>query len=60
MVEDSPSSCSLEVLGVPHGRYSGGHLGIKIQDEVRQWYCWLHMKGDVEWWCHHCDACVIS
>ena len=51
-----PYSMLKEVLAEMHGGISG-HLGVKIINNVRQRYCWLHLRGDVQSVCQRCDLC---
>jgi hypothetical protein len=51
-----PPSRVNDVLAKLHGRPSGGHLG--VNKTLRQRYCWLQTKSDVEKWCRRCDACI--
>jgi hypothetical protein len=50
-----------DVLAVLHGGPSGGHLGVnKTLSKIRQRYCWLQARNDVEKLCWHCDACATN
>ena len=53
-----PHSRVKEVLAAMHGGTSGGHLGVKIIDKIRQRYYWLDLRGDVERFGKRCDTCA--
>jgi hypothetical protein len=43
-----------------HGGSSGGFLGDKTLNKVRQRYYRLQARGDIERWCRQCDICEAS
>jgi hypothetical protein len=56
-----PRRKAKDVLAEIQRGLSGGHLGVnKTLDKVRQPYYWLHLKGDVERCCQHCDTCAVN
>ncbi|GFU05307.1 retrovirus-related Pol polyprotein from transposon 412 [Trichonephila clavipes] len=53
-----PRSRIPEVLKELHGSPTGGHFGVmKTLHRVRERFCWVKVRADVEQWCKSCDAC---